>query len=77
MESIYGQDCGSYTVTLSPDYSFLTMEKTGSTGPNGHPYWDKLTLASNDPIDIGQYEVLMTISQESANGDGYTNPTVG
>ena len=26
MEFIYGQDCGSYTVTLSPTYSFLLLE---------------------------------------------------
>lgn len=77
MESIYEQDCGTYTVTLSPDYTFLALAQSGARGPSNQLYWDQLTLSSNDPIDIGQYNVLMTISQESANGDGYTNPTVG
>jgi len=53
------------------------MVQTGTLGANGLPYWDEITLVSNDPIDIGQYEILMTISQESANGDGYTTPVVG
>ena len=78
IEGIYKQNCGTYTVTLSPAYSFLSLTKTGATGgPNNQPYWDRITLQSNDPIDIGQYEVLMTVSQNAAVGDGYNQPYVG
>lgn len=78
MEVVYEQDCGSYTTTLSPSYPFLTLESTGATaGPHSHSYHDKLTLASNDLSDVGQYSVTMTVSQDSSNGDGFSNPYVG
>lgn len=73
VESAYGQDCGTYTAILSPAYSFLKLEKTGKTGgPNEHTFWDRLTLFTDDPNDIGEYYVEVKISQEPANGDGYT-----
>ena len=63
VESVYSQDCGTYTTTLSPSYPFLTIESTGATGgPNNHGFLDKMTLVSTDLSDIGQYTVTMTIS---------------
>ena len=54
MEQIYEQNCGTYTVKLSPTYSFLTIAKTGATaGANSLTYFDQLTLVSNNPLDIG------------------------
>ena len=79
MEKVYEQNCGTYSVTLSPTYSFLTIAQTGATSAtNNLLYYDQLTLASSNPLDIGQYSVLMTVSQESSvPTDGYSNPYLG
>ena len=45
MEFTYSQNCGTYSIEFSPDYSFLQLAQTGSTsGPNNLAYWDQLTL---------------------------------
>ena len=53
---------------LFPNYSFITLSKTAGTtgGPNNLAFWDNIKLESNNPIDIGQYEILMTVTQDTA-----------
>ena len=79
MEYIYDQDCGTYSVTLEPEYPFLSIQTTGTVGPSqwAHQYPDQITVSSNDVDDIGKYSVTLRISQVIANGDGYTNPVIG
>lgn len=40
METIYLQNCGTYQVTFDPPLTFLTLAKTGATGPAGNQYFD-------------------------------------
>ena len=54
MEYVYNQDCGSYTVTMTPNLGLLTLRQTGATGgSNGHTFYDEVTLASTSLSDVG------------------------
>jgi len=53
---VYGQDCGAYKVTISPTYSFLSMNDNGGVG-----YTNELSLYTTDFNDIGVYPVTLQI----------------
>ena len=64
IEYIYDQDCGTYSVTLEPVYSFLSIQTTGTVGTSqwAHQYPDQITASSNDVGDIGKYSVTLRIT---------------
>jgi len=61
MTQIYEQNCGSYTLEITPINPFHTWTKTGFGGPHSHPYVDKMFLQTNDDADIGLYPVELKI----------------
>ena len=68
MENVYDQNCGSYSVVLEPDYSFLSVQSLGSesTSQWKHKYPDQITANSNDVADIGKYSVTLRIIQDTS-----------
>lgn len=80
MEFIYGQDCGDYEITFTPDISnILILETSGnSISPHGTPFIDKLNLVSNSVDDIGIYNVKMNIGQDvNDSSQGFDLPFRG
>jgi len=79
MEAVYTQNCGTYTIELSPPLTFLTILKTGAnkTPISNVSYFDQLELNSTSMADVGKYTMTMTVKQVAANGDGFTTPFVG
>ena len=73
IESIYNQDCGDYSYTITPFKPFLALGKSGANlNPHSRPYIDQLTLASNSPDDIGVYTFEVTVQQDLSNpSEGY------
>ena len=61
MESVYGQDCGSYAIDYFPSYPFFDFSKSGATDQRGNEYLDTGTFTSGTLDDVGQYEVTMLI----------------
>ena len=79
METIYGQDCGSYSITFTPELALLGLTVSGAgLSPLGVPFIDLLTLTSNSIDDIGVYNLKMNIGQDIGDAShGFDQPYRG
>lgn len=76
MESVYGQNCGSYRIESFPTYPWFDFSITGANlNPNGQPYTDLGTFVTSGLDDVGRYPVTMRTYQDVADTThGYTDP---
>lgn len=78
MNSVYGQDCGSYSIDYYPKYPFFSFSKAGSVDYAGRPYTDLGTFVTGTLDDVGQYPVTMVTYQEATDAEqGFSQPYVG
>lgn len=68
---LYGTDCGSYSVRLSPAIPLLTTFSQGSK------YIDRMVLGGASLSSIGVYSVTMFVEQIASKGNGYSKPSPG
>ena len=56
MEAVYGQNCGSYSVRVTPTLPFFSMSSSGNIrDSNGNEYQDTGTLYPGKNEDVGRY----------------------
>ena len=62
---LYGTDCGTYSVRLTPSLPFLTTSSVGGK------FTDRMVLGAANLKSVGVYSVTMWIEQIAAIGNGY------